>query len=120
MSIQRFEVSISLADSNSAGSVRGVWSDLDGLLASGWHLRAGPSSVEMVVDYAYSTQSRVELKKYIAIVTYPFFTLIEGLDTAHCRVVSLLDDNVGVVVSFRGSGHPRPERPFRAAVRVVA
>lgn len=119
MTIDDFEIEISVARSKRAGSVQGVWADLRGLLAPDWLLSSGPSLVEMVVNYKHSEQSRVALGHYIRIVAYPFFTVVEGADTEHCRVVSLLDEGVGVVVSFRGAGHPVGERPFHAKVRVV-
>lgn len=119
MSVQEFEIEVGVAESMAAGSPQGVWADLEGLLAPGWSLARGPTRVEIVVNYTHSVQSPVQLGQYISIVSYPFFTVVEGADTEHCRVVSLLREGAGVVVSFRGSGHPNRARPFFSKVRVV-
>jgi hypothetical protein len=119
MRVQEFEIEVGVAESLAAGSPEGVWADLEGLLAPGWSLREGPTPVEILVDYTHSVQSPVQLGRYVSMVSYPFFTVVEGADTEHCRVVSLLREGAGIVVSFHGSGHPKRARSFFSKVRVV-
>lgn len=117
--MHEFEIEISVKQSKTAGCVMGVRADLEGLAAPEREVSLGSSLVELVVEYAYSAKSVVELGKCVSVVTYPCLTVVEGMNTACCRVVSLLRDGVGVVVLFRGSGHPRPARQFHARVKIV-
>jgi hypothetical protein len=105
-------VRIDRAKSVRAGCVQGVWAELDSVKPSGWVLSRGATEVEMVLNYPYSEDSDGVVWRLFGFVGYRGFSLVEGKLTGSCRLITLLDEGKGVVVTAEAEGHPKPGKPF--------
>ncbi len=105
-------VRIDRANSVKAGCVQGIWAELDSVKPGNWVLSKGATDLEMVLTYPYNEESDEAVSRLFGFVGYRRFWLVEGEGTASCRLITLLDEGMGVVVTAAAEGHPKPGKPF--------
>jgi hypothetical protein len=105
-------VEIDVGRSVAAGCGAGVSAELAGLLDRDWVRSRGINPVDFVVGYEYCDTSDAVLRSCLSALGYGSFSLVEGVGTRVCRLVSLIRPEVGFVISFVCKGHPRAEQRF--------
>jgi hypothetical protein len=111
-------VRIERAKSISAGCIEGVAAELRSIKPDNWELSRGPTGVDLMLRYPYNEESDEVVSRLFGFVSYGRFAMVEGARRACCRLITLMDEGEGVVVTAQAEGHPKPAKPFLVSLLV--
>ncbi len=101
-----------------AGCIEGVAAELRSIKPDNWELSGGPTDVDLLLRYPYTEDSDEVVSRLFGFVSYRRFRLMEGSRTACCRLITLMEEGIGVVVTAQAEGHPKPAKPFLVSLLV--